>query len=219
MTGFTPIKLYATEKGKLLTRNINKEINKGAGFLYFSGHGSTTVWAIHYPPNAKGWAPERMIGKFGTYSVKTMNLLRNRKKLPITVVGGCFNGKFDISIQKSLKNGKLKLDSSNCWAWKLTSKRNGGSIATIANTGLGTHAMSDSDKNNVNDYLEVLDGWLELRFFELYNQEQVGNLGDLHSGAIKDYLHTFFCSNDEMDTKMVQQWQLFGDPSLKVGGY
>jgi len=22
-----------------------------------------------------------------------------------------------------------------------------------------------------------------------------------------------------MDVKMVQQWQLFGDPSLKIGGY
>ncbi len=79
--------------------------------------------------------------------------------------------------------------------------------------------MSDSDKNDVNDYLEVLDGWLELRFFQLYNQEQVDVLGDMHSGAIKDYLHTFICSHDEMDPKMVQQWQLFGDPSLKVGGY
>ena len=148
-----------------------------------------------------------------------MNFLRNKNKLPITVVGGCFNGKFDISILKSLKQGKIKPMNSNCWAWKLTSKQGGGSIATIANTGLGTHAMSDSDKNNVNDYLEVLDGWLELRFFQLYNQEQIDVLGDLHSEAMKDYLNTFLCSNDEMDTKMVQQWQLFGDPSLKVGGY
>jgi hypothetical protein len=36
---------------------------------------------------------------------------------------------------------------------------------------------------------------------------------------MKDYLHTYLNSKDEMDVKMVQQWQLFGDPSLKVGGY
>jgi len=44
-----------------------------------------------------------------------MNFLRNKNKLPITVVGGCFNGKFDISIGNSLKNGKLKLSSNECW--------------------------------------------------------------------------------------------------------
>ena len=60
---------------------------------------------------------------------------------------------------------------------------------------------------------------MELRFFQQYKQEQIDVLGDLHSEAMNDYLNTFLCSNDEMDTKMVQQWQLFGDPSLKVGGY
>jgi len=219
MSGFTPVKLYATETNKLLVRDVNKAINKGAGFMYFSGHGGNTAWGIHYP-GAAGWAPSLgKLGKISFYNTFYMNFLINGKKLPITVVGGCFNGQFDISIGKALQGGKLKLSKNDCWAWKLASKRGGGSIATIANTGLGTHAMSDADKDGVNDYLEVLDGWLELRFFKLYNQEQVDMLGKLHSGAIKDYLHTFLCSNDEMDTKMVQQWQLFGDPSLKVGGY
>jgi len=219
MSDFTPVKLYATETNKLLVKDVNRAINRGAGFMYFSGHGGNTAWGIHYP-GAKGWAPSLgRLGKIGFYNTFYMNFLINRNKLPITVVGGCFNGQFDISIGKTLQNGKLKPSKNDCWAWKLASKRGGGSIATIANTGLGTHAMSDADKNSVNDYLEILDGWLELRFLKLYNQEQVDVLGDLHSGAIKDYLNTFLCSNDEMDTKMVQQWQLFGDPSLKVGGY
>ena len=148
-----------------------------------------------------------------------MNFLRNKHKLPITLVGGCNNGQFDISWGMSRQNGKLKLAQTMCWAWKLTSLKNGGAIATIANTGLGTHAMGDADNNNVNDYLETLDGWMELRFLQLYSYENVDLLGNLHSGAIKDYLHTFINSNDEMDTKMVQQWELFGDPTLKVGGY
>ena len=220
MNGFNAKKLYATEKGKLLVRDINRAINKGAGFAYFSGHGSAGSWGIHYPPDAKGWAPS--LGRLGiiTFYQKTyMNFLRNRNKYPITVVGGCFNGKYDVSIGNSLKAGKLKLKQNNCWAWKLTSKRNGGGIATIANTGLGTHAMSDSDRNGVNDYLECLDGWLELRFFQLYSHENVDVLGGLHSGAMKDYLNDYLCSQDEMDIKMVQQWQLFGDPSLMIGGY
>jgi len=222
MDGFNPKKLYATESNILLVRHINSAFNKGAGFAYFCGHGSATMWGIHYPPDAKGWAPSltKLRIQDSLYKVKHMNLLRNRYKLPITIVGGCLNGKYDISIQWGLENrGKLLLSVINCWAWKLTSKWGGGSIATIANTGLGTHAMSDSDQNGVNDYLEVLDGWMELRFFELYSKENVDILGNLHCGAMKDYLHTFLNSNDEMDVKMVHQWQLFGDPSLKVGGY
>ena len=214
MDDFTPVKVYATEKNTVYVRDINGPINKGAGFVYFSGHGGATAWGVRYPPDCTGAAPQlTRLGIFQYYQTKNMNFLRNRYKLPITIVGGCYNGQFDISISK---NG---LGYSNCWAWKLTSKRGGGSIATIANTALGTHAMNDADQDDVNDYLEVLDGWLELRFFQLYSYEQVEMLGKLHSGAIKDYLHTFINSGDEMDLKMVQQWELFGDPSLKVGGY
>jgi hypothetical protein len=177
------------------------------------GHGGATAWGVRYPSDCTGAAPQlTKLGIFQYYQTTNMNFLRNRHKLPITVVGGCYNGQFDISISK---NG---LAYSNCWAWKLTSKWGGGSIATIANTALGTHAMNDADQDDVNDYLEVLDGWLELRFFQLYSHEKVDTLGNLHSGAIKDYLHTFINSGDEMDLKMVQQWELFRDPSLKVGG-
>ena len=220
MSDFTPVKLITTEGEKIVVRDINKAINQGAGFAYFCGHGGPTAWGIHYPPDATGWAPSlTKLQIISFYSPIYMNFLRNRYKLPVTVVGGCLNGKMDISILKSIKSGKLGLTQSNCWAWKLTSTKGGGSIATIANTGLGTHAMSDADDNSINDYLEVLDGWMELRFFELYNKENIDVLGELHSGAIKDYLNNFICSNDEMDQKMAQQWFLFGDPSLKVGGY
>ncbi len=219
MSDFTPVKLITTEKNKILVRNVNKALNSGAGFAYFCGHGSPTAWGIHYPPDASGWAPTLTKSKLiSFYYPAYMNFLRNKNKLPITIVGGCNNAQFDISMAKTLKAGKIPM-TTNCWAWKLTCKRGGGSIATIANTGLGTHAMSDSDKNSVNDYLEILDGWMELRFLELYGQEHRDVLGENHGQTITEYLHRFFGNNDEMDTKMVQQWQLFGDPSLKIGGY
>jgi len=204
MPDFTPVKLITSEKSKILIRDINKAFNMGAGFAYFCGHGSPTAWGIHYPPNAEGWAPTLTKSKLPFYYPIYMNFLRNKNKLPITIVGGCNNAQFDIK--------------SSCWAWKLTCKRGGGSIATIANTGLGTHAMGDSDKNSINDYLEILDGWMELRFLELYGKEHKDILGENHGQTITEYLHRFLGNNDEMDTKMVQQWQLFGDPSLKIGG-
>jgi len=107
----------------------------------------------------------------------------------------------------------------NCWAWWLTSKKGGGAIETIANTGLGTHGEDDSDNNSIADYLEVLDGWLELRFLEHYGKEHRDILGENHGDTMAGYLHRFLGDEAKMDVKMVQQWELFGDPSLKIGGY
>lgn len=216
---FHAVELYATESDTLLTRDIRKAFNQGAGFAYFCGHGGISAWGIHYPPDASGWAPSlTQLRKITFYKNIHMDLLRNRDKLPVTLVGGCNNGQYDVSIMNRLKKGKLTF-TTHCWAWHLTIQRKGGSIATIANTGLGTHAMDDNDRNGVNDYLEIYDGWLELRFLELFKQHGLDMLGETKQEAIKQYLHSFLGAGDEMDMKMVQQWQLFGDPSLKIGGY
>ena len=219
MSDFTPIRLIATEEDTILVRDINRAFNSGAGFAYFSGHGSPAAWGIHYPPDAEGWAPTpTRLSLFPFYFTFYMNLLRNKEKLPVTIVGGCNNAQYDISVATELRKGKLPT-TTTCWAWKLVSKRGGGSIATIANTGLGTHAMGDSDKNSICDYLEILDGWMELRFLELCSSADKQILGRNYGQTMTEYLNRFINNVDEMDTKMVQQWQLFGDPSLRIGGY
>ena len=211
MSGFDSVDLYeSTKANPLKIRDIQKPLNQGAGFVYFSGHGSSKAWGIHYSPDADGWGPSILgtkITLLSFYKPIYMKLLRNKEKLPITVVGGCHNGQFDVT----LFNG-----GTSCWAWELTKQKRGGSIATIANTGLGTHALGDRDRNEVNEYLEDLDGWLELKFFELYAKEDVNVLGEMHQEAMTQYLNRFLGNNDEMDIKMVQQWELFGDPSLEI---
>ena len=109
--------------------------------------------------------------------------------------------------------------SPNCWSWWLTSEKSGGAIATISNTGLGTHGDGDQDNNTIADYLEILDGWLELRFLELYGTEGRDILGENHGDTLTGYLHRFLGDEHKMDVKMVQQWELMGDPSMKIGGY
>jgi hypothetical protein len=226
MPGFNPVRVYSSIDD-INGKTVNNALNPGAGFAYFCGHGSDVSWNTHFPPaNNTNWCTG--------YTVINMISLHNKEKLPVTIVGGCHNGKFDISVMDSIKNGLEKkglryfLPSSrfwydgwatNCWAWWLTSKSNGGAIATIANTGLGTHGEDDSDNNGIADYLEVLDGWLELRFLELYGIENRDVLGVNHGQTITEYLHNFLGDNAKMDVKMVQQWQLFGDPSLRLGGY
>ena len=226
MPDFNPVKVYASEQD-IDKKTVNKAINPGCGFAFFCGHGSDVSWNTHFPPaDENNWCTG--------YSVLGMLLLRNKEKLPITVVGGCHNGEFDISVMKSIKNGLEKkglryfgLNSrfwydgwaTNCWAWWLTSMKDGGAIATIANTGLGTHGEDDSDNNSIADYLEVLDGWMELRFLEYYGKENRDILGENYVDTITGYLHRFLGDEAKMDVKMAQQWELFGDPSLKIGGY
>ena len=229
MPGFNPLKVYATFDD-INRETVNNAFNQGAGFAYFCGHGNPASWGTHFEPaNSSNWVTG--------YELQDMVYLRNKEKQPITIVGGCHNAQFDVTMwniilgirQEGFKYFSWKKGEvgqfwynewvPNSWAWWLTSKPNGGAIATIANTGLGTHGDGDQNNNSIVDYLEVLDGWLELRFLELYGVENNEILGLNHGQTITEYLNLFLSDDSKMDVKMVQQWQLFGDPSLKIGGY
>jgi hypothetical protein len=86
-------------------------------------------------------------------------------------------------------------------------KPRGGAIASTGCTGYGFG--SNDDPNS-------LSAALEMNFFS-----QIGNgsenLGDAHSGAIRKYVS----ENDilQIDAFCITNWQVFGDPSLKFGGY
>ncbi len=226
LPGCNPLKVY-TSIGDINRRTVNNAMNQGAGFAFFCGHGNPSSWNTHFPPEGTEWATG--------YTLKDMIPLRNGYKLPITIVGGCHNGRFDVGLYRMAEdlkeyglNGYFFNEPHRfyymewvmkCWAWFLTSHPNGGAIATIANTGLGTHGDGDADHNGIADYLEVLDGWMELRFLQLYGEDGQQDLGENHGQTITEYLHRFLGDEEKMDTKMVQQWQLFGDPSLKINGY
>jgi len=214
MPGFNPVKVYASEQD-INRKTVNKAMNQGASFAYFCGHGSPYSWSTHFPPDGINWT--------SSYRLPDMLLLRNKGKYPITIVGGCHNGQFDITILNILKNFRSAYRHMTwfprCWGWYFTFKKGGGAIATIANTGLGTHGSEDMDNNTIPDYLEILDGWLELRFLEIYGKEKRDILGENHGDTLTGYLNRFLGDQARMDVKMVQQWELFGDPSLKIGGY
>jgi hypothetical protein len=212
MPDFNPVRLYANEIQDINRETVNAIMDEGAGFAYFCGHGSAGSWSTHFPPDGKKWTTG--------YGVSDMIYLKNKEKLPITVVGGCHNGQFDVTLLNLLDpNRDYYSWLPRCWAWWLTCKIGGGAIATIANTGLGTHGDGDMDNNSIADYLEVLNGWMELRFLELYGTEGKDDLGENHADTLTGYLLKFRGDDAVMDVKMVQQWQLFGDPSLKIGGY
>jgi len=101
----------------------------------------------------------------------------------------------------------------------MTRKIGGGSIATIGITALGfTKEDKESFKGGSCE--------LEVQFFKQYGQNNVDIIGDTWVAAVKWYIDTYKVdwnselTNDSwIDTQVVQSWALFGDPSLKIGGY
>jgi hypothetical protein len=142
--------------------------------------------------------------------------------LPINVVSGCHNLQFDVSIRNILSQqhryrGEAILE---CFGWRMTRKIGGGAIVTLGCTALGyTKEDKDSFAGGLNE--------LEVMFFEQYGQHQQDIVGDTWAGAITSYLDSYTpidwgdeaTSDPWIDVKVVQSWVLFGDPSLKIGGY
>ncbi len=227
MTGFTPVKLWTSDGSFTGPKDVIRAINKGCGFLYFEGHANAYHWSTHPPNDPKNWTDG--------LSTTNMHDLHNGRMLPICVVGGCHNNEFDVTprnIIKGLLTQGLRYFHRHpagdfwhftwikeCWGWTLTRLAIGGSIATIGCTGLG---MSKEDKESFSgagDYLEPT-------FFYEVGTNHSDILGKAWGNAIRDYLNRYPIDwntraawDSAIDAKTVQQWALFGDPSLKIGGY
>ena len=197
MKDFNPIKLYAKSifpsKYSPLPNNINNAINDGAGFVLFSGHGSPTTWVTH--------PPSLMFINFIYKSSDIINL-SNNNKLPIIVFCSCSNGDF------SKETGV-----PTPIAWEFIKKEGGGAIATFATTTLAVSTIGSL-------CLDRLTGYITLHLFQTYSSGK-NNAGIMLGQAQTDYLN----DDDAMqfhqvaDYLTIEEWILFGDPSLRVGGY
>ena len=110
-----------------------------------------------------------------------------------------------------------------CFSWWLTRKIGGGAIATLGSTGLGygyvgNHSDIDGDGIDEPDALEGLGGYIEIMFFNIYSKG-IEYLGEVWGTTIRNYLDVFPPMNDMIQMKCIQEWPLFGDPSLRIGGY
>lgn len=186
MSNFSSEKLWAST-GNLDKKDILTAINNGAGFVDFSGHGNDIKWKT-YPPNN--------LDELIEFDIFDVALLKNQEKLPIVTINACSCGKFD---------------QGTCFAWYFVKKINGGSIATLASSGI---AYGIEGKSQTERYM----GWMETHFYEYYQNSHIPyNLGIIWAKTITEYLHRFTAS--DADYKTVEEWTLFGDPSLTIGGY
>jgi len=236
MDGFEFERLWASLGTLTGQKDVEQAINSGAGFIHMAGHANPSILVTH-PPNNKS-AKIKILHMYNLPFINALGMIVKKKgfskfleklteprmptltngdKLPVVLVGGCHNSQFNTSLLNILNDGFSHAYGwgefvPKCWSWWLTSKEDGGAIATIGNTGLGMGLDGF-------DYPNGLDGWLYPRFFYNYGQLGKEHVGELHSAAISDYVNEFNINKDGEDRQMVQQWVLLGDPSLMVGGY
>jgi hypothetical protein len=91
-----------------------------------------------------------------------------------------------------------------------------GSIASLAYTSLVASGCEYSGGGS---------DWIEAKFFNEY-QRGIDFLGEIWKNVLNNYLLVFpidwnssSIGFSSIDAQMVQGWILFGDPSLKIGGY
>lgn len=210
MPEFQHVKLWASDGSLKNWVDVVSTVNKGCGFLWWSGHGNPKDWATHPPDDNDTWI----------YGLRLRNLpfLHNRQKLPVCITGsGCFNNMFNVSLRN--KHWVYGLPTPYCISWALMIQRDGGTIATIGATAF---SYESPDINLGYGGIE----WLDKQFFSEYGRNHTDVLGDTWRDAITSVIRQcpIDWSDDSVDgsalvVKNIQQWALFGDPSLKIGGY
>ena len=194
MEGFIPEEIWMSN-GKLGglsptgVATITDAINQGCGFIDFSGHGNTNVWATHPHENDNVWLPTPL----GGYYNSNIKDLENGDKLPIVITGACSVGKFN--------------KDDDCFSWSFVASPNGGGIASCGATALG-YAMSGS---------YITQGLVEKMAINMFTAYKDGAItfGEMWQKALFDYISPRM---DGTDYKTVLEWEAFGDPTLAIAG-
>jgi len=230
-----------TSNGKWFDQSdVIEEFSSGYGLAYFSGHGSPGWWGDHYPGIPGNRRYGQVVGlvvtqitsyfPFVHLPVLPMEKLSNKDMLPVVSVGGCHNSMFSISLIPSIMNRFVQnwmhtygTPTPECWGWYMVKLPDTGAIATMGNTGYGWGSEGDVCT------IGTGDGWINTEFFRQYGEEEQDILGMAYSQSISSYIthHKTFELEywrhdygwDGIDEKTVEQWELLGDPSLKIGGY
>jgi len=211
MNGFNFTKLYTSDGSLTGHDDVINAMNQGCGFIFFSGHGSTTAWGT-YPPD----------GGNIIHGISTQDVLqlKNKNMYPVSVISACDTAKFDVCIGNYFKQASEQDAVFECLSWRLTRKLDGGSIATIASTSTPWGYTGDKDGDGIFDGVENgLTHWFTVELFRLYGEERKRTLGDIYRTAIENYVDNFPGMKNKYDCKTVQEFALLGDPSLRIGGY
>ena len=184
--------------GNLNSFEIEKSLEKGAGFLYYSGHGFPYGWATH-AINDEKWV--------GRYFTPYISALFNFYKLPVIFFDACLTAKLDFNSSDLREDGiPLRFNSTfPCFAWYFIRHPYGGAIATVGATRVAFTGVDE-------DGPHWGAGFLAYKFFESYRTKDI--IGEVFASCQEKYVN-----KNPWDKWTVQEFILLGDPTLKIGGY
>jgi len=225
--GFDVERLWTSNGGFTGINDVVNAIKEGSGFIHMAGHGNPAYWG-NFLPDA-----ETEEGMIDGLTLMDMSKLDNGNRLPFIIVGGCHNGQFNTTMSNIVRDileygikgyffGRpfrffYKEWVPTCFSSWLVKQKGGGAIGSTGCSGLGY--------GYVNEYCtEGLGGWINPRVIDAYANQSIDILGEAHSQAITDYINIIMAEGYEVqdtqiDRKTIEEFILFGDPSLKLGGY
>lgn len=194
MDGFMPVRLWESNGAVYELDNVRQAFDDGAGFVSFSGHGNPGVWATHALNGSRRlWIPTSsgIPGAAGGFRVSHIEGLSN-DMLPVVVTGACSTSKFT--------------ERDDCYGWSLLANPDGGAVGSLGCTGLGYVYPGRFITRG-------LVGEMEIESFRSFADRAADTLGGLWTSTVTAYIRP---GMDAADYKTVEEWQLFGDPSLRI---
>ena len=235
MSGFNPTKLWCSTL-TFWWWTINREINKGVGFVDYSGHGVEDAMGTH-PPNSDLWI---------MYKNQHLDGLDNTEKLPIVFFDACLTAKLDYN--KSEVSIYQTSSIINSFLFNFLLKSFSRILKSILERNIIKPRQMDIESNdritesgddsdlvpcfawnwirksdggaiaNIGATRTAFGGFdsgagkMSIEFFSTYEScETIGEMwSNTQIGYNMDVLWDFFT---------LEEFILLGDPSLKVGGY
>ncbi len=221
LKGYNVTKLFVSDDSLKDYNDFIESFNVGNGFVLFHGHGLQVSLFTHTSEGEQ----------IKVFHREYIPQLQNKGMYPIMVVGCCLTTEFDVGIFNFLtiiKNLKQHHYFFNfryecvheVLAWDLMKKSDGGTIAHVGSSSTAWGAAGDKNHDGIPD--SVQNGYtsgLCAEFFKIIGEEEFDILGDVYTSAITRIVENNSATDDRIQCKCVQEFQLIGDPSLKIGGY
>ena len=221
LKNFDITKLYASDGSLTGYNDFISSFNKGNGFVLFHGHGLQNGLFTHNPNGEQ----------IKVFNNKFVARLNNDGMYPIMIVGCCLTTEFDVgifnflTIFQNLKQHhnffKFKYECvPECISWNMIKRKDGGTIAHIGDSSTSWGADGDNNNDGIPD--SVKDSYttgLCAEFFRIFGEEEIDILGTIYVDTITNIIENFSEGDEKIHYKCVQEFQLIGDPSLKIGGY
>jgi hypothetical protein len=218
---FNITKLFTSDDTLESHENFISSFNKGNGFVVYYGHGQQDGLYLYTPTGEK----------ITVFDNKYVSQLKNKGMYPIMIAGCCLTTEFDVGILNFLtivKNLKKYYNVITCKyecvpeviSWNMVKKSDGGSIAHIGSSSTAWGAVGDNNHDGIPD--TVQNGFttgLCAEFFRIIKEEGIDILGKVYIDTLTRNIVSYHANADRIQCKCVQEFQLIGDPSLKIGGY